>query len=244
MNNPARTYNTTVDHTRRILGTTTGHPGTWNDETVVLFDKLLTGVKNGDLHDDFEFKLYEKNKNGDIVEVVYKGVWFIVDNGYLSWSCTVPSDGNGVTYEVIRFSEWLESMRKDVECLFGIMKGRFLILRYGFRFQKIYMCDQLWLTCCAMHNMLLNIDGLHENWEQGAPSDWEIFNRQHKDRLSVRTPFSIKRLKRHFRSNEEDESSCEEINNNHINKIGDKYVSNGKRIVRKMPLALFRQYQV
>ena len=103
------------------------------------------------------------------------------------------------------------------------------------------MCDQLWLTCCAMHNMLLNINGLHENWEQGAQSDWEIFNMQHKDRLSIRTTFAINRLNRHFDSNEEDESSCEEINNNHINKICDKYVSNGKRIVRKMSLALFRQ---
>ena len=28
----------------------------------------------------------------------------------------------------IRWSKWLESMRKDVECTFGIMKGRWRIL--------------------------------------------------------------------------------------------------------------------
>ena len=94
-------------------------------------------MKKGELYNNFEFRLYERNKDKDIVEVDYKGVWFIVDNGSLSWSCTVPPDICGTTYEDIQFSEWLESMRKDVECLFGIMKGRFLILRYGFRFHKI-----------------------------------------------------------------------------------------------------------
>ena len=73
---------------------------------------------------------------------------------------------------MIRFSEWLESMRKDVECLFGIMKGRFFILRYGFRFYSITDCDNMWLTCCALHNMLLEIDGLHLNWKNGMSSDW------------------------------------------------------------------------
>ena len=34
----ARTYNLTVTHSRQILSTTTGHPATWNDETIVLFD--------------------------------------------------------------------------------------------------------------------------------------------------------------------------------------------------------------
>ena len=33
LNVPARTYNVTVDHSRRILGSTAGHPGTWNDKT-------------------------------------------------------------------------------------------------------------------------------------------------------------------------------------------------------------------
>ena len=89
----------------------------------------------------------------------------MVDNGYLDWSCTVPPDGNGTTYDDIRFSEWLESMRKDVKCLFGIMMGRFGILRYGFGFHSLTDCDKMWLTCCALHNRLLTVDGLHKNWE-------------------------------------------------------------------------------
>ena len=36
---PARTFNLTANHRRRILSTTTGHPGRWNDKTLVRFDK-------------------------------------------------------------------------------------------------------------------------------------------------------------------------------------------------------------
>ena len=77
---------------------------------------------------------YEHDNNGYIVEVYYYGVWLMVDNGYLSWSCTVVPIKDGTIYKDIRFLEWLESIQKDVECTFGIVKGRFAILRYGVHF--------------------------------------------------------------------------------------------------------------
>ena len=83
MNVPARTYNVTVDHSRRILGSTTGHPDTWNDKMLVLFDDLICNVHHGKLYKDYEFKLYEKDVNGKVHQIEYKGVWCMVDNGYL-----------------------------------------------------------------------------------------------------------------------------------------------------------------
>ena len=74
LNLPARTYNLTVSHTKQILSTTTGHPSTWNDKTIVLFDELPSGVHNGELFDNNEFSLYEYNLEGNIIEVKYKGV--------------------------------------------------------------------------------------------------------------------------------------------------------------------------
>ena len=84
-------------------------------------------------------------------------------NGCLPWSCAVPPAKDGAFYKVIRFSEWLVSMRKDVECIFDMLKGRFCILRCGLKFAKVLHCDQTWLTCCVLHNMSLHVDGLHEN---------------------------------------------------------------------------------
>lgn len=162
----------------------------------------------------------------------------MVDNGYLSWSCTVPPVKDGLTYAVIRFSEWLESMRKDVECTFGILKGRFTILRYGLRFARIEQCDQLWLTCCALHNMLLFVDGLDENWENGVASDWERFNSEFSKENSI-IPFSISKLNRHL-VDKTVEIQPEEPSGN-LDKNFKKYTVGNRRIVSKMPLSLFQQ---
>ena len=50
-----------------------------------------------------------------MISVKYKGVYVIVDNGYLQWSCTVPPFTITSNMDKIRWLKWLESMRKDVE---------------------------------------------------------------------------------------------------------------------------------
>ena len=103
-------------------------------------------------------------------------------------------------------------MRKDIECLFGILKGRFSILRYGFRFHCISNCDKMWLTCCVLHNLLLNVDGLEKNWELGVQSDWEGMSSASNDVTShydLEVPCPMSRLHRNF-----SDSSLEEEKTN------------------------------
>ena len=162
----------------------------------------------------------------------------MVDNGYLSWSCTIPPYKDGVSYKHIRFSEWLESMRKDVECTFGILKGRFSVLRTGLRLQDIDKCDEIWLTCCALHNRLLFIDGLHKNWEGGAPSNWEK-DQSHKN---YTTPFAVSRL--NAPSPEEVLADNNELQGN-INSLDlSKYEIDGFRIVSMLPQDIFKDLLV
>ena len=80
---------------------------------------------------------------------------------------------DAVLFTEVRWSKWIESVRKDVECTFGILKGRFRILKIGIRIHSIESVDQLWCTCCALHNMFLFADGLSETWAEGGESDWE-----------------------------------------------------------------------
>mmetsp|Transcript_29950 Transcript_29950/g.34794 ORF Transcript_29950/g.34794 Transcript_29950/m.34794 type:complete len:335 (-) Transcript_29950:47-1051(-) len=236
LNIPSRTYNTTVTHTRQILGTTFGHPCTWNDKTVVLYDEFLKAVNDGTLFQDCEFILFEYDSSGNVIEVCYKGVWFMVDNGYLSWSNLVPPLKDGLTYQQIRFSEWLESMRKDIECTFGILKGRFAVLRYGIRLQSIEKCDQLYVTCCALHNRLLFIDGLDKGWKDGVESNWE---REYRDDNRGEIPFAVQRLNRLH--NNDNVQSQDDNDDNTVETIDfHKYEVNGKRIVSKMPLSIFQ----
>ena len=63
-------------------------------------------------------------------------------------------------------TEWsglLESLRKDVECLFGILKKRFMILKHSVRFHDIETISDVFRTCCILHNMLLEHDE-YDDW--------------------------------------------------------------------------------
>lgn len=113
-----------VNHRRRILSSTGGHPSTWNDKTLVLFDNFLTRLRKGEILSENDFELLEEAPDGEIVRVRYKGVWILVDNGYHKWSLTIPPFKHVCGRKELRFSQWLESMRKDVECTFGILKKR------------------------------------------------------------------------------------------------------------------------
>jgi hypothetical protein len=174
----ARTYNVTVNHRRRILSTTDGHPARWNDKTLILFDEFLKGIQDGEVLQDTEFFLYEY-KQGAIVRHNYLGCWVLCDNGYLAWSTTVPPNKVSRDRREKRWSEWIESMRKDVECTFGILKGRWRILKTGIRLHGTKPADKIFKTCCALHNWLLEIDGLDDEWERGVASEWQGSLGQH-----------------------------------------------------------------
>ena len=185
----ARTYNLTVNHRRRILGTTKGHPARFNDKILVTFDDFVKSLRDGKYNDEYDFELLDFDENRNVIRVKYKGCYLIVDNGYLDWSVTVPPLKTTDLYSYLRFSNWLESMRKDVECAFGILKGRWRCLRYGIRLHGIEGCDKIWLTCCALHNYLLEVDGLHDQWRNGVKSFYET---EIDD--STNLPFALKRL--------------------------------------------------
>ena len=167
-----RTYNIVTNHRRRILSTTEGHPARWNDKTLVKFDLLATSLHEGtSVLKDFEFELCSYDADGNITEQKYKGAWLLVDNGYLNWAVTVPPMKNTDTRAQLRFSKWLESMRKDVECTFGILKGRWRVLKAGVRLHGTKTVDSVWKTCCALHNWLLEVDGLDNTWHNHRTID-------------------------------------------------------------------------
>lgn len=52
MSHTARTYNVTVNHRRRILSTTKGHPARWNDKTLATFDDFMQKINDGTILND------------------------------------------------------------------------------------------------------------------------------------------------------------------------------------------------
>lgn len=68
-----------------------------------------------------------------------------------------------------RFSRAIESVRKDVECFFGILKGRFRVLKLRMGYQSRESIDNIFFTCCILHNMLHSFDGM-DKFEENV--DW------------------------------------------------------------------------
>jgi hypothetical protein len=54
------------------------------------------------------------------------------------------------------FSSNLESVRKDVECTFGILKKRWKILNNGLLYRDIKVCEKIFVTAVCLHNMLVD----------------------------------------------------------------------------------------
>ena len=52
----------------------------------------------------------------------------------------------------------MESVRKDVECTFGILKIRFQILKNGIEYHHEDTVEQIFKTSCILHNMILDFD--------------------------------------------------------------------------------------
>jgi hypothetical protein len=79
MTHTARTYNITVNHRRRILSTTRGHPARWNDKTLALFDDFMQMLHEGRILSDVVFELYAHNAMGDVVKqnTAEHGYWLI-----------------------------------------------------------------------------------------------------------------------------------------------------------------------
>ena len=164
----ARTFNVTVDHSRQILSSTTGHPARWSDATLARLDPMFDRLNSGDFN-NFSFELDRR----DDEPISINGAYVLVDNGYVNWSTIIPPMKNPTKISEAIYSKWLESLRKDVECTFGILKCRWRILKTGIRVHNTLAADNIFLTCCALHNILLHVDGLDEGWERGVPSFWE-----------------------------------------------------------------------
>lgn len=190
---PTLSYEVTVDHTSKIISVTHGFPGTRNDRTIVRFDGFVTDIHDGLKYKDVTYSM--KTVTGEAYEE--SGAWLLVDGGYHLWRCLqCPKKHSAIPREFL-WSEWAETVRKDVECVFGVLKGRFRCLKLPIYYQKKENIDNMFYVCCIMHNMLLHFDGLDERWERDVNymeqdghhsyEDMVIF-RQHLSRVRNLTP--------------------------------------------------------
>lgn len=157
------------------------------------------GIREGKLSQDVQFQLLSwsgtPHENGTEI-ARHRGAWGLVDNGCHHWSCTQAPGESNLPLTEIRLSEWIKSFRKDSECVFGTRKGRWHILKTGVQLEGEEAADDIWLTCCALHNLSLEVDGLDQGWEKGVrTTDWEgALGDDDPEEMRRHTPFVIRPL--------------------------------------------------
>ncbi|KAL9185687.1 hypothetical protein ACHAXT_003464 [Thalassiosira profunda] len=149
---PSIAWEVISDFDRRVLGVSSAQFGTRNDKHIVKIDKNVARIRD-DWYAGVKWTYY--TRAGEVKEET--GVYLICDGGYCRWPITI-CPYNGVAKNTLEgyFSTNLEGVRKDVECLFGILKKRWSILDYGLRFRDIIVCEKVFVTCCILHNLMLD----------------------------------------------------------------------------------------
>ena len=154
-------YEMTVDHTKRFQSTTVGHYGTTSDMTIVKFDGFVNKVKYDPLFTETEFKYLQADNKW----ALEKGLYLLVDGGYHKWRIMQCPFKFSLDDQATRWSEQAESVRKDVECSFGILKKRFQFLKNSITWHRKSDIDNAVFSCVILHNMLHEFDGYDIRWE-------------------------------------------------------------------------------
>ncbi|CAM9530440.1 unnamed protein product [Discosporangium mesarthrocarpum] len=134
----------------RIFGATCAFPGGRNDKTIVRYNSNVMEVRLSKRFTDLEYDLFDADGN----EHVHRGAYLIVDGGYHKWKCLLLPHKASRTKDQLMWSKRLESVRKDVECCFGILLSRFRILKLLLEFRSEERINCMLYSCCVLHNML------------------------------------------------------------------------------------------
>ena len=158
---PTIAFNCIVDHTRLIHYCSEAFVGSANDQTISHNDSHTMAYANDEYADEVFYILLE---DGSLQKC--EGGWLLVDGGYPKLSCYIDGCKDRISHEQVLWGEWMESVRKDVECTFGILKQRFRILKNPIQYHDHNFIENIMRSCCIIHNMLLLYDGISiDDWE-------------------------------------------------------------------------------
>jgi hypothetical protein len=110
-----------VSHTIMILGTTGEFYGTWNDKFISRHDDNFSKIRTG-WYKSLEWHWVDCKG----IQHTETGLYLFCDGGYQLWPifmCPFKDQWSGPAYEA--WSSHIESLQKDIECTFGILKKRF-----------------------------------------------------------------------------------------------------------------------
>jgi len=179
---PTLTFNCIVDHYRYIQYTSIAYYGSIPDIAIAQMDELPRRLMCGVMSSVVFFIFLA---SGLLVKCF--GAYLICDAGYPKSSCFIYPLHHRLSRQHILWSEWLESVRKDVECTFAILKQRFRFLKNPIDYHDKHIVESAFHTCCIVHNLILCYEGRDitgiidtEDWEVLDP-DGEVIEEEAND---------------------------------------------------------------
>ena len=161
---PTLNFDVAGSHDGRIWHVAGPHPGARNDKTVVKFDKFVQDVHHGRKFAGHKW-MYREAETG--IWKQQTGAYLICDGGYHRWRCLQCPLRFEQELKAVSWNKWVEGVRKDIECIFGRLKGRWRCCRVGSLWQEQDRVSNQFRACCALQNLLHDHDGM------GAGVRWE-----------------------------------------------------------------------
>ncbi len=168
---PTLSFQAVVSHDRFVYSISPTFLGATNDLTISRNDPSTVNMSSGYL-DEIEYVLYSDTG----VPMLCKGGYLLCDKGYPRLAMYMAPDVPCITHSQLHWAEYLESVRKDVECFFGVMKARWWLLRNAARYHDPETVGNAFRMAAILHNMLLAYDGLITECGNNTESFWEQLN--------------------------------------------------------------------
>jgi len=164
---PSVAFQMVCAHTRRIHHVSRPFYGATNDISITYNDPYPRDVMNGNVHQDRVFRTYDREG----VILLWRGAYLICDGGYPKCVSFVDPTLMDYEYLTVSWAEWLESVRKDVERLFGALKMRFRWISKAIEYKDIETLGYAVKVAAILHNRLLAYDNFDKfDWETMDPN--------------------------------------------------------------------------
>ncbi|XP_071719261.1 uncharacterized protein [Rutidosis leptorrhynchoides] len=98
---------------------------------------------------------------------VYPFGFYLTDGIYPDWTTLIKGYSTPIDESRVKFTRFQASVRKDVERTFGVLQGRFAILKTPTRVMNVNKIRRIMYSCIVMHNMIQEHNGFAlSTWEQ------------------------------------------------------------------------------
>ena len=157
-----------VNHKRRFMSVMSAQMGTVNDQNACKRDEFVRTLCHDPMYSKAKYRLHHWPGGAYFDE---EGLWLSVDGGYISIPCLLLGDADSLEEAMNAFHDFMLGQRKHVECAYGILKGRFRIFKLPLMMHDFDAIDDMFVTCCILHNMCLDDDGRDQGWHLGDVPD-------------------------------------------------------------------------